>query len=206
MSTRSLSDTELLRAEIAAAAARMIAEDGVDYGTAKRKAAKQILGNNKVRGDVLPDNALLEDEVRLYNALFFGDTQPARLLHLRTLAVRLMAELAPFQPHLTGAVLNGTAGAHSDIHLQLFADSPKEVEIYLMNKRIDFEVSESAHFKGRNEAVETLSFMWQQEGVHLALYETDDLRGAVKKSASGRQERADIESVRALITEGNEQK
>ncbi|MFJ7567099.1 hypothetical protein ACIQW9_09095 [Herminiimonas sp. NPDC097707] len=206
MSTRSLSDTELLRAEIAAAAARMIAEDGVDYGTAKRKAAKQILGNNKVRGDVLPDNALLEDEVRLYNELFFGDTQPARLLHLRTLAVRLMAELAPFQPHLTGAVLNGTAGAHSDIHLQLFADSPKEVEIYLMNKRIDFEVSESPHFKGHNETVETLSFMWQQEGVHLALYETDDLRGAVKKSPSGRQERADIESVRALVTEGNEQK
>lgn len=206
MSIHSLSDTELLRAEIAAAAARMIAEDGVDYGTAKRKAAKQILGNNKVRGDVLPDNALLEDEVRLYNELFFGDTQPARLLHLRTLAVRLMAELAPFQPHLTGAVLNGTAGAHSDIHLQLFADSPKDVEIYLMNKCIDFEVSESPHFKGRNEAVETLSFMWQQEGVHLALYETDDLRGAVKKSPSGRQERADIESVRALITEGNEQK
>lgn len=204
MSTHPPSDAETLRAEIAIAAARMIAEDGVDYGTAKRKAAKQILGNNKVRGDILPDNAMLEDEVRIYNELFFGDTQPARLLHLRTLAVRLMAELAPFQPHLTGAVLNGTAGEHSDIHLQLFADSPKDVEIYLLNKRIDFEVSESSHFKGRSEAVETLSFMWQQEGVHLALYETDDLRGAVKKSASGRQERADIEFVRTLILESEQ--
>lgn len=204
MSTHQPSDAETLRAEIAIAAARMIAEDGVDYGTAKRKAAKQILGNNKVRGDILPDNAMLEDEVRLYNELFFGDTQPARLLHLRTLAVRLMAELAPFQPHLTGAVLNGTAGEHSDIHLQLFADSPKDVEIYLLNKRIDFEVSESSHFKGRSEAVETLSFMWQQEGVHLALYETDDLRGAIKKSASGRQERADIEFVRTLILESEQ--
>lgn len=201
MSTHSLSNTELLRAEIAIAAARMIAEDGVDYGTAKRKAAKQILGNNKVRGDVLPDNAMLEDEVRVYNELFFGDTQPARLLHLRNLAVRIMAELMPFQPHLTGAVLNGTAGEHSDIRLQLFSESPKDVEIYLLNKRIDFEVSESSHFKGRSEPVETLSFIWQQEGVHLALYETDDLRGAVKKSASGRQERADIEFVRALILE-----
>lgn len=204
MSTHPPSDAETLRAEIAIAAARMIAEDGVDYGTAKRKAAKQILGNNKVRGDILPDNAMLEDEVRIYNELFFGDTQPARLLHLRTLAVRLMAELAPFQPHLTGAVLNGTAGEHSDIHLQLFADSPKDVEIYLLNKRIDFEVSESSHFKGRSEAVETLSFMWQQEGVHLALYETDDLRGAIKKSASGRQERADIEFVRTLILESEQ--
>ncbi|MES2024751.1 MAG: hypothetical protein V4448_04250 [Pseudomonadota bacterium] len=210
MPTHPLSDTELLRAEIAASAARLIAEDGVDYGTAKRKAAKQILGNNKVRGDVLPDNALIEDEVRLYNELFFGDTQPARLLHLRNLAVRIMQELATFQPYLTGAVLNGTAGEHSDIYLQLFAESAKDVEIYLLNKGIDFEVSESSHFKGRSEAVETLSFIWQQEGVHLALYEIDDLRGAVKKSPSGRQERADIESVRALITQDhtkeNEQK
>lgn len=205
MPTHPLSDTELLRAEIATAAARMIAEDGVDYGTAKRKAAKQILGNNKVRGDVLPDNAMLEEEVRLYNELFFGDTQPARLLHLRNLAVRMMAELAPFQPHLTGAVLNGTAGAHSDIHLQLFTESAKDVEIYLLNKNIDFEVSESSHFKGRSDPVETLSFIWQQEGIHLALYETDDLRGAIKKSPSGRQERADIHAVRALITQENTQ-
>lgn len=205
MPTHPLSDTELLRAEIATAAARMIAEDGVDYGTAKRKAAKQILGNNKVRGDVLPDNAMLEEEVRLYNELFFGDTQPARLLHLRNLAVRMMAELAPFQPHLTGAVLNGTAGVHSDIHLQLFTESAKDVEIYLLNKNIDFEVSESSHFKGRSDPVETLSFIWQQEGIHLALYETDDLRGAIKKSPSGRQERADIHAVRALITQENTQ-
>lgn len=204
MSTHSLSDTELLRAEIAAAAARLIAEDGVDYGTAKRKAVKQILGNSKVRGNILPDNSQIEDEVRLYNELFFSDTQPARLLHLRQLALRLMVELTPFQPHLTGAILNGTAGEHSDIHLQLFAESPKDVEIYLLNKGVDFDVSESNHFKGHNEPVETLSFIWQQEGVHLALYETDDLRGALKKSASGRAERADIESVRALLSEENE--
>ncbi|MBX9798652.1 MAG: hypothetical protein K2Y13_04255 [Burkholderiaceae bacterium] len=204
MPTPPLSDTELLRAEIAAAAARLIAEDGVDYGTAKRKAVKQILGNSKVRGNVLPDNNQIEDEVRIYNELFFGDTQPARLLHLRQLAVRLMAELAPFQPHLTGAILNGTAGEHSEIHLQLFAESPKDVEIYLLNKGVDFDVSESNHFKGHNEPVETLSFLWQQEGVHLALYNSDDLRGALKKSSSGRAERADIESVRALLSEENE--
>lgn len=198
MSTFFSSDNELLRAEIAAAAARMIAEDGVDYGTAKRKAAKQILGNNKVRGDALPDNAQIEDEVRIYNELFFGDTQPARLLHLRRLALRVMEELEPFQPHLTGAVLNGTAGDHSDIYLQLFAESPKDVEIYLLNKGIDFEVSESAHFNGRNEDVETLSFVWQNEGVHLALYDPDDLRGN-KKPVGGRPERATATSLRKLI-------
>ena len=123
------SDTDLLRAEIAAAAARMIVEDGCDYHTAKRKAAKQILGERRAGSDALPDNAQIEEEVRIYNQLFYGDTQPARLLHLRKLALKLMEELAQFKPHLTGAVLNGTAGEHSDIHLQLFSDSAKEVEI-----------------------------------------------------------------------------
>ncbi|TFW05228.1 hypothetical protein E4K72_11615 [Oxalobacteraceae bacterium OM1] len=195
------SSLEALRAEIAAAAARMIAEDGADYGTAKRKAAKQILGNTKVRGEYMPDNAQIEDEVRLYQELFFGDTQPARLLHLRRLAVRLMDDLSRFQPYLTGAVLNGTAGEHSDIHLQLFAESAKDVEIFLLNKNVDFELSEGSHFKGGSEPVETLSFLWHGEGVHLALYEMDDLRGAVRAGPDGRVMRANVDAVRSLITE-----
>ena len=203
-------DIELLRSEIAAAAARMIAEDGADYATAKRKAARQILGDSKARGDILPDNAQIEEEVRLYNELFFGETQPARLLHLRQLAVQLMEELARFNPYLTGAVLNGTAGEHSDIHLQLFTSSAKDVEIYLLNKNINFDVSESTHFKGGHKGghdpVETLSYLLPQrgaapEGVHLAVYDIDDLRGGIRTAAGKRAERADIDAVRRLITE-----
>lgn len=195
------SDTDLLRAEIAAAAARMIAEDGCDYQTAKRKAARQILGDRKSGSDVLPDNAQIEDEVRIYNQLFFADSQPARLLHLRKLALKLMEELAQFRPHLTGAILNGTAGEHSDIHLQLFSDSAKDVEIYLINRNINFEISESTHFNNRNKSVETVSFMWQNEGVHLALYEIDDMRGAFKSGSEKRSERADTDTIRELISE-----
>lgn len=199
MTFDSNSNIEMLRAEIAAAAARMIAEDGADYGTAKRKAAKQILGDARARADVLPDNAQIENEVRLYNELFFGDSQPARLRHLRELALEMMEELTQFNPFLTGAVLNGTAGAHSDIHLQLFSDSPKDVEIFLLNKNINFEVSETSHFKNHNNSlVETVSFMWQNEGVHLALYELDDLRGAVKNKGA-RPERVDADTLRTLM-------
>ncbi|MFZ6646394.1 hypothetical protein ACO0LO_11795 [Undibacterium sp. TJN25] len=187
------SDAEMLRSEIAMLAARMIAEDGADYGSAKRKAAKQILGNKKPKGDVLPDNSQIEQEVREYNALFFGDTQPQRLLLLRQIALGLMLELEKFNPYLTGAVLNGTAGQHSDIHLQLFADNTKEVAIFLLNKDVRFEVSETSG--NRNETVETLSFLHQQEGVHLALYNLDDLR------AGGRTERSNITAVRNLIEE-----
>lgn len=202
MSSLHPSNVELLRAEIAAAAARMIAEDGADYSNAKRKAARQILGGAKVSGDFLPDNAQIEDEIRLYHELFLGDTQPARLLLLRKLALEMMTELAQFNPYLTGAVLNGTAGLHSDIHLQLFAESPKEVEIYLINRNINFEVSEISHFKNqRGDPIERLSFMWKNEGVHLALFEQDDLRGAIKQTRAGRIERADIDMVRILITD-----
>jgi len=189
-----------LRAEIAAAAARMIAEDGASYGMAKRKAAELILGGTKVRGEFMPDNAQVEDEVRAYQQLFLSDTQPARLHHLRTTALQLMIEFADFRPYLTGAILNGTAGQHSDIHLHLFVDSAKDVEIFLLNKNIQFEVSESPHFTKEGDPVETLSFMWQGEGAHLALYQTDDLRHG-KKNISGRMERADAEALRKLMEE-----
>jgi hypothetical protein len=204
MASQFSSDIELLRAEIAAAAARLIAEDGLDYNSAKRKAAKQILGNNKVRGDILPDNSQLEEEVRIYNALFFGDTQPGRLLQLRQFALALMQELAEFRPHLTGAVLNGTAGEHSDIHLHLFVDSPKDVEIFLLNKDVTFEVSENAHPVSRKDPIETLSFMWRHEGVHLTLYSIEDMRQSRTLRDGRAIERADIQTVIALLNESEE--
>ena len=206
MVTKSSPDVEQLRAQIAAAAARMIAEDGTGYGTAKRKAAQQILGNSRTRGDFMPDNSQIEDEVRLYNALFFGDTQPARLAHLRHIAVEMMTQLAAFKPYLTGAVLNGTAGEHADIHLQLFVDSPKDVEIYLLNKNVQFDISERENFsrpakrhqRGESDPLVTLSFLYKSEGIHLELYETDDLRGSIR-SPSGK--RADLAAARMLLTD-----
>jgi hypothetical protein len=187
------SDAEHLRAEIAAAAARMIAEDGADYASAKRKAAKLIIGNQKIRGDVLPDNAQVEAQVREYQALFLGDSQPQRLQSLR-----LMEKLADFSPWLIGAVLNGTAGEHSDIHLLLFTDNTKDVAVYLLNANIAYEVSESSHFRYPDRTVETLSFMWKHEGIHLSLYDRDDLRGASRKFG----DRADLAGLRAVLAEG----
>jgi hypothetical protein len=190
------------RAEIAAAAARLVAQDGADYGTAKRKAARRILGDAQAASlrDALPDDAQIEEEVRQYHAVFSAGTQPARLLRLRTIALEVMERLAEYRPFLTGPVLNGTAGEHDDIHLQLFADSAKEVQIYLLNHNVNIEISETAHFKGpRFDPVETVSFLWQGEGVHAELYEEHDLRGAKKQKAGDRPARANIAELRELI-------
>ena len=195
------SDGEHLRMEIAMAAARMIAEDGTDYATAKRKAAKLILGNNKTPGDVMPDNAQVEAEVREYQALFMGDEQPARLKALRLLALELMQTFERFHPRLVGAVVNGTAGEHTDIHIQLFPESSKDVAVFLLNADIDYVVGETAHTKQRGEFVETYSFMWKNEGVHLTIYEPDDVRSASKTGNGHAQEYLNLLMLKALLTE-----
>lgn len=197
-------DQQQLRMQVAAVAARMIAADGADYESAKRKAARQLLGDHQPNSNMIPDDLEVEDEVRKYHALFHADTQPARLLELRKTAVQVMEALSEFSPYLTGAVLNGSAGEHDDIHLQLFVDSPKDVEIFLLNRDVNIEISETPHFKGaRHDPVETVSFMWRREGVHAELYEMRDLRGALKPRPDGSMPRADVEAVRALLAETN---
>lgn len=195
-----IDDIQQLRAEIAAAAARMIAQDGADYASAKRKAARQVLGDEQSASGVLPDNEQVEDEVRKYQSLFLSESQPARLHALRTIALQVMEALAQFSPYITGPVLSGTAGEHDDIHLQLFADSAKEVEIFLLSHDVAIDISETPHFKGRrHEPVETVSFLWHNEGIHAELYELNDLRGARKLRADGRLQRADAAALRALM-------
>lgn len=200
MTTDAFDDSALVRLEIAAAAARLVAQDGADYGSAKRKAARQVLGDTPSRPNMLPDNDMIEEQVRQYNALFLADSQPARLFQLRTIALQVMEALQQFHPLLSGPVLNGTAGPHDEIYLQLFAESAKEIHIFLLNKNVLLDMSESPHFKGaRYDAVETASFLWKNEGVHAALYELDDMRGALKAKADGKVLRTDIEGLRSLL-------
>lgn len=195
------SQIQEIRKEIATIAAKNIAVDGATYAIAKQKAAQQVLGSTQFSRDLLPDNALIESEVHRYNQLFLTDSQPARLLYLRLLALRVMQELAQFNPRLTGAVLNGTAGAHADIVLHLFIDNSKEVAIYLLNRNVDFEVSESQDLAGnrggKHGPIETLSFMRDNEGIHLVLHTIDDLRHIPAKKSP----RATIDALQKLIEE-----
>jgi hypothetical protein len=201
MMPNSNDDLQQVRARIAATAARMIAQDGADYSTAKTKAARQVLGVNRPSPNYLPDNLQVEDEVRRYQTLFQGPAQASRVKSMRGAALDVMEQLAEFRPYLTGAVLNGTAGEHDVIHLQLFADSAKEVEIWLLNRNVNIDISETPHFKGgRHDPVETVGFMWQKEMVHAELYEMNDLRGALKPRADGRLQRVDAAGLRTLMT------
>ena len=188
--------------EIAATAARIVVEEGLEYGPAKRRAVKQLGLNARAQ---LPNNDQLEDAVREYLELFCADTQPAELLALRQLASVWMARMADFRPHLGGAVWRGTATALSDIYLQLFCDDPKSAEISLIDHQVRYEVSTVQGFQG--ETVDALSILSACPGlsqkvlVHLMIYDLDDLRGALKPDGQGRSYRGDLMALNRLMKE-----
>jgi hypothetical protein len=186
--------------EIAATAARLVVEEGLEYGPAKRRAAKQ-LGLGPRAG--LPDNDLIEDEVRDYLSIFCADTQPAELAALRQLAATWMQRLQVFRPHLCGAVWHGTATRLSDVYLQLFCDDPKSAEIALIDQAVNYEARSVTGFNG--ETVDALSFssrcpeLGETIGVHLMIHDHDHLRGALRPDARGRSPRGDLADLLALI-------
>lgn len=182
-----------MRRNIAALAARLMAEDGIaDYGLAKRKAARQLGAPETA---ALPNNAAVEAELRAYQALYQVDEQRERLHEMRTTAVEVMRLIEPFRPYLTGPVLDGTAGRYAAIELEAFPDSSKEVEIFLLNKGIRFD--QHAPRRGGAETTE-LTFDWNGFPVRLSLYEPDAQRA--HKRRNGRlSERARLSSVEALL-------
>jgi hypothetical protein len=191
---------DTLKSEIAAQAARMVVEEGLEYGPAKRHAVKQLGLPSRTP---LPGNDEVEDEVREYIALFCADTQPAELLALRRLAVVWMERMATFRPYLGGAVWHGTATRLSDIYIQLFCDDSKSAEIALIDHRVSYVPRSVMGFHG--ESVEALSVhafspeLNEEVGVHLLVYDLDDVRGALRLDAKGRTPRGDLTAVRRLL-------
>jgi hypothetical protein len=196
--------SEARMAEIAATAARLVVEQGLDYGAAKRRALKQLKLPART---ALPDNPQVEAEVRDYLALFCADSQPMELRVLRGLAAEWMRRLQEFRPYLAGAVWHGTATRHTPIELQLFCDDPKSAEISLINLDLRYEVGSMRGWTGELVDVLGLQLRGPSESVlaqswvalHLAIYDHDDLRGALKPDSQGRAARGDLAALERLL-------
>jgi hypothetical protein len=145
--------------EIAAAAARLVVEEGLEYGPAKRRALRDLGLSART---ALPNNDEVEAEVRDYIELFCADTQPQELHALRKLALEWMERMAVFRPYVGGAVWHGTATRLSDIYIQLFCDDSKSAEIALIDHHVDYEPRMVTGFHG--EHVEALSVHATQPG------------------------------------------
>lgn len=185
-------------AELAAAAARLVVEEGLEYASAKRKAARSV---KRAR---LPSNEIVEAEVRSYLALYCADSQPNELRALRRLALRWMVRLQAFRPHLSGAAWRGTATRRSSLHVDLYCDDPKEMQFALINLGIEHDAGSLP--EGRHgEPVSVLSLVDQcpelgeQVTLHLVVRDLDELRGALQPDAQGRSWRGDAAALQRLL-------
>ena len=180
-----------LRREIAALAARMMAEDGIsDFGFAKRKAAKQLGATD---ADSLPNNTEIEAELRAWQALYQDDEQAERLFEMRSAAVDVMHMLETFRPYLTGGALDGTAGRYSELEIEIFPDSTKDVEIFFLTQAFPYE-----HREPRRPAPHApeaiLSFDWDEVPVKISVYPS-----AAERTPRRGQDRARLAQVEALL-------
>lgn len=186
-----------MRRSIAAAAARLMAEDGLtDFGAAKRKAARQLGAGDH---ETLPTNEEVEVELRNYQALFQDYEQREHLRVLRAAAIEVMQVLGDFRPCLTGQVLDGTAGRHSRIDLDLFADSSKDVEIFLLSQDIPYGIVELPR-RGHDGAETRLLLAWDDIDVQLMVYPITAERSSQRHPNGGRaRQRARLPAVAELL-------
>lgn len=119
-----------LRQQLAAGAARIMAESHIDdFQHARRKAATRLGINDPA---LLPDEHEIEQALRDYRQLFGNDAQHLALLQAqRQAALQAMLFLQAFEPRLTGALLDGHADEHSALCLHLHCDDPTAVAQFL---------------------------------------------------------------------------
>jgi len=185
-----------MREQLAHQAARLMAEGGItDHAFAKRKAARQLGAADTQH---LPSNQEIDEALHSYRTLYQHDSHPDILRLLREEALSIMRLLEPFHPYLTGSVLSGTAGAHSDINLILFSDDAKAVLLFLLRHKMEFEDGEwKAQVGGREETVPSYT-LTGESGIqtHLVV-----LPENARHSGSRHPEtHADIAALEALLT------
>src|SRR5439155_10359544 len=125
----------------------------------------------------LPRNDEIEAELRAYRALYQADEHPQVIDELRRIALDAMQALERFSPYLTGPVLKGIAGPYAEIELQLFPDSTKDVEIFLLDQNIAFSTQEGRRYSGdRSRAVSLISLVWHGVPLRLDVFDPRDER------------------------------
>lgn len=184
-----------MREQLAYQAAKLMAESGItDHAFAKRKAARQLGASDTQH---LPSNEEIDAALHSYRALYQHDSHPDILHQLRVSALATMRQLAEFHPYLTGSVLSGTAGAHSDINLMLFSDDAKAVLLFLLKHNLEFDDGEwRVRIGGREESVPSHT-LTAESGIqtHIIVLPENARHGGSRHPET----HADIAAVEALL-------
>lgn len=190
-----------LRRALAQEAARVMAEHGIqDFRAAKRKAAERFGVNEE---GALPSNAEIEAALAAYQRLFAAESHGATLQAQRHAALRAMRSLTDFSPRLVGPVLSGTATAHADVQLHLFADNAESVTLRLLDRGVGHDVGEhrlrldAERFRN----YPTVRFEIGEQMIDATVFPLDGIRQAPVSPVDGRpMRRADSAELEALLT------
>ena len=187
------------RLRVADAAARLMVEEGIrDYQHAKRKAVERLGLNAR---SSLPTNVEIHEAIRRYREAFFTEADYAHEALLWRTALAAMRLLEPFQPRLTGAVLEGTAGRHSPVVLHVFAETPEEVLWHLMERGVQYrELERRLRLRGELRAFPGVRFFGGEIEVEVLMFPGIGLREAPASQTDGRpMRRAGLPEVLARV-------
>lgn len=187
-----------IRQKIAQTSARIMVQEGIDdYYLAKCKATAQL---GIAHTQHLPSNSEIEAEVLLYQRLFHADRHRLCLCQLRRTAVKAMQLFTDFMPRLVGTVLEGTAHQHSEIILHLFTHTPEEVTLFLIDKKIPYQLSERRFRLPKVAQYPSYHFVAGEQSIVLIVFNLDDIRQAPPSPVDGKpMRRADQRAVENLL-------
>ena len=191
---------DMMRQAIAREAARLMIEHGhEDYGIAKRKAAERF---NVTDLAVLPKNTEIEAALAEHQRLFAPEAHASELSAMRSTALEAMRLLQEFDPRLVGPLLSGTATAHNDITLHVFADTPETVAIRLMDRGVPHEFAER-RFRMQRDEIEAFPAVRFTAGAHevdATIFPRDGIRQAPPGPVDGKpMRRATVAEVEEML-------
>jgi hypothetical protein len=181
-----------------------MSQDGViEFERAKRKAA---LRTGIVDRRCWPRNDEVQEALTAQRELFERDVQDAELRQLRQQALEAMRMFADFEPRLVGQLLSNTVVKWRGVRLHLHAESPEEVVLELLSRRIPWEQRESVlrYPDGEQRSHPTLSFVAGDTSIDLIVLPVHGKRNPPLSALTERPERGlDLHGVRQLLDSGD---
>jgi hypothetical protein len=176
----------------------MYAREESEYYTAKRKAARQVVGSDRIRD--LPSNSEIRDEILQLADMLEGEGRQRELTAMRIEALRIMRVLRRFRPRLIGSVLTGHIREGSDIDVHVFTDSLGLLEDVLSELGLSFQVEHKRVHKRQEQKVFTHVHIGGDYGIELTVYPTEKISYPFKSSITGKLiERAEIGELEELV-------
>jgi predicted nucleotidyltransferase len=194
------------RLRVAQEAARLMSEHGIrDFHHAKVKAAERL---GIVDAQALPRNNEIEQALREHQRIFHADTQPQLLQQRREAAAEAMRFLERFEPRLVGAVLEGTADAHSAVCLHVFSDNAESVVLFLQERGVPLTQQTRRLRTTRDEQTEYPVLLFSADGLpfDITVLPSDALRQPpLDRIDEKPMRRAPLAAVEEMLATGDEE-